>query len=365
MSSVAFSPASHPPLWLRGKNYDLIWFHLSALVCLFLIFPSWILGASATVPIYNFYLLFFGIPHNFLTWSTFLSQEVQEDYQMGTIQVAAAICLVLCGVMYVAPGTDLESWVLSLITYASLWHAYRQHHGICKVYDAVQAKRDRNGEIFEDRKVLNLGFGLTLFSVLVWIFTYPRVEFLLSADAMYDLVYPQVPLHLFQWYTGISLAIFCYGLKKATWDRSQRGLPIPWPQISLMFLALATYILPFAFLPIEALPVGVAIATMYHNIQYFGFVWLFEEKRAELRLESNLSLSKMGSWALKKQWVAFFGVALAYSFVIVGIYGIWPTRLLLVTIYFLAFAHYVIDGYIWTSQCNKNLGGFIQRLTQA
>lgn len=351
------------PMWLQSRGYDLFWFHLSAIFCLLFMIPYVLYGSRATIPIYNIYLIFFGIPHNFLTWSTFLSHEVKGEYELGTIKIAAITCLVLCIIMYISPDTDLESWILSIITYASLWHAYRQHHGICKVYDSVQAKRSGDFSIFADRKILNLGFGLTLSSVIVWIFTYPRVQFLLSADSMYDLIYPQVPFHLFLWYTGISVALFLYGIYKVTWGRYKSGKLIPWPQILLMVMALASYFIPFSCLPISALPVGVAIATMYHNIQYFGFVWLYEGKRGELRKEQNLPLSKMGLWATRQNWVAFFGVALAYSFLIVGIYGIWPTRLLLVTIYFLAFAHYIIDGYIWTSQHNKGLGGVLQRLT--
>lgn len=354
-----------PSLWLQGKTYDLTWFHLSALFCLLFMVPYAIYGAESTVPIYNIYLIFFGIPHNFLTWSTFLSREVKEEYELSTIKVAGLTCGILCLVMYLAPATDLESWILSLITYASLWHAYRQHHGICKIYDSIQAKRFGDSSIFQERKMLNLGFGLTLFSVLVWIFTYNRVEFLLSADAMYDLVFPQVPFHLFQAYTLIAVSLLLYGLKKVTWNRYQRGKFIPWPQILLVTMALATYIIPFATLPISALPVGVAIATMFHNIQYFGFVWLFEETRSQIRQEQSLPISKMGTWASQRNWVAFFGVALAYSLIIVGLYGIWPTRLLLTVIYFLAFAHYIIDGYIWTSRHNKGLGNVMRRLSAA
>ena len=186
-----------PRLWLQSKGYDLVWFHLSALFCLLFMIPSLLYGAAATVPIYNAYLLFFGIPHNFLTWSTFLSREVKGEYEFDAIKVAAITCAVLCGVMYLVPDSDLEGWILSIITYASLWHAYRQHHGICKIYDALQAKRSGAKELFAERKWLNLGFALGLFSVLVWVFVHPRVQFLLSADAMYDLVYPQVPLFLF------------------------------------------------------------------------------------------------------------------------------------------------------------------------
>lgn len=355
MKAATDSTPSSNQLWLHSKSFDLALFHLSALFCLLFMIPYALYQERATVPIYNIYLLFFGIPHNFLTWTTFLSKEVKGEYEFGSIRPALITCFILCLVMYLVPDTDLEGWILSIITYASLWHAYRQHHGICKVYDAVQARRNGAPTIFADRKVINLGFGLCLFSILVWIFTYPRVEFLLSADAMYDLVYPQIPYHLFQGYVAISAAILLYGVKQLTWDRYRRGEFIPWPQLLLMAMALATYIIPFSLLPLEALPVGVAIATMFHNIQYFGFVWLFERTRGDLREEKNLPVSKMGSWATGHNWLAFFGVALAYSFLLVGLYGIWPTRLLLTTIYFLAFAHYIIDGYIWNSQHNHGM----------
>lgn len=350
--------------WLKNSFFDLMLFQLSALFCLAFVIPWYIWGQGATIPVYNIYLIFFGIPHNFLTWSSFVGKHSDQDYQLKPVITAASVCAVICIMMYLNPATELESWILSVITYASLWHAYRQHHGICKVYDSVQSERLGDRRIFEDRKLLNLGFGLCIFSSLVWLFTHEDVKFLLSAEDQYKLVYPRVSFDFFVTWLSFSVAIFVSGLLRLWYLRRKHKLWMPWPQLILMVMALATYSIPFILLPIEALPIGVAIATMFHNIQYFGFVWIFEKTRGSLRSAEKKPLRLMERWAVGKKWHLFLGIALIYSLFMVGFYGVSHSRLILVAIYFLAFAHYIIDGLIWKPNVNLKLTAVIKSLAK-
>ena len=97
----------------------------------------------------------------------------------------------------------------------------------------------------------------------------------------------------------------------------------------------------------------VAIATIFHNIQYFGFVWMFERERTGIMVEKRTGLQMpqrlvhMGAW---KRW---FGVALLYSLAICVFYLAAPKQVGLTLIYFLGFAHYIIDGHIWRGAHNK------------
>ena len=86
---------------------------------------------------------------------------------MKPIYLAALICLFIVVLIPITEGTHINDWVLSLISYVSLWHAYRQHHGICKIYDSIQAKRSGDFSIFHDRKFMNIFLALALNGVLI------------------------------------------------------------------------------------------------------------------------------------------------------------------------------------------------------
>ena len=65
-------------LWLGNLKFDLTFFHLSGVLSLFLLFFYLWKGNEVIFPIYNFYLIFFGIPHNYLTWATLLPGLLHE-----------------------------------------------------------------------------------------------------------------------------------------------------------------------------------------------------------------------------------------------------------------------------------------------
>jgi len=99
---------------------------------------------------------------------------------------------------------------------------------------------------------------------------------------------------------------------------------------------------------------------MFNNIQYFGFVWLFEKTRGGLKQGSRASLRPMERWAVGNKWGTFLGVSFLYSLLMVGMYGVSHSKLVLSLIYFLAFAHYIIDGLIWRTDVNLSLKSVIK-----
>lgn len=361
--STAFSETKKDTsLWIATPTFDLNFFHISGLACLLLILPYFWMGPIVIFPIYNFYLIFFGIPHNYLTWSALLPASARKTFHMEPIYIAAIVCVIIALLIPLTEGTSMNDWVLSLIAYLSLWHAYRQHHGICKVYDAIQANRTKDYTIFNDRKYLNLFFGLALNGVILWVFTHPNIQYFLSADEKYNLIYPVVPRHVFQLYCLGSSLVGIIAFKKCILDRMKAKKYIPWPQISLMSIALLTYIVPYFFLPLSAMPIAVAIGTIYHNIQYFGFVWLFEKYRSKELISQEVPLQLHQRLVHQRSWIQYFSIALMYSIVMLTLYTITPRSVGMTLIYFLATAHYVIDGYIWKKGYNTLLTPVIQRI---
>jgi hypothetical protein len=349
-------------LWMAHRRFDLLFFSLSGLVFLLLLLPYHWWGPAVVFPIYNFYLVFFGLPHNYLTWATVLPTSARKSFKLDPIITAAIVCALISLLIPITRGHGLNDWILSFISYYSLWHAYRQHHGLCKIYDSIQAKRTGDTRIFIDRRWLNLFFGLGSFAVVVWAFTAPRIDYLLSSEESYQLIYPPIPSSLFYAYCIITAAVGLIGLKFSVWDRWRRGAFIPWPQLSLMTVALLTYIVPYYFIPLTAMPLAVAIATMYHNVQYFAFVWLFQKYHAHELQSLGLPLQTPLRLAFSGSWKKYFTVALAYSFLVVAFYKLVPNQVGLTFIYFLGLSHYVIDGYVWRRDVNSAIGGFTSYL---
>ena len=342
-------------LWIQSKKFDTFFYLYSGILCLLLILPYLIWGNDSIWPIYDFYLIAFGLPHNYLTWATLLPKDAKKSFKWESIRAAFVFCAILCVLIPFVKGSNLGDWILSFVAYYSLWHAYRQHHGIAKIYDAVQMKRYQDPTLTKDRESLNLFFGLAANGVIVWAFTHPTIRYLLSPDDSHELIHPVIPWKLFQIYAGITFVTGLYATKRVIFDRYRRGVFIPWPQIQLMAVALATYIVPYIFVPIEALPIPVAIATMFHNIQYFGFVWSFEKHRSA-DMEANQELMGIPQrLAAKKSWKTYFGLALDYSVAIVTLYTLLPKGYGLAVVYFTGIAHYIIDGYLWKSDINLKL----------
>nr|BFD31453.1 hypothetical protein GTC16762_10710 [Pigmentibacter ruber] len=352
-------------LWLKDKNFDLIFFHLSGIFALLLLtFYLW-KGDAVIFPIYNFYLIFFGIPHNYLTWATLLPEQARKTFNMKPIYAAAIVCFIIVLLLPFTEGTTLNDWILSLISYISLWHAYRQHHGICKIYDTIQSKRFNDKTIYADRFYLNLFFPLALYSILLWVFTHENVQYFLSLDEKYNLIYPVIPKNIFYTYCAVTAVIGIIGLKKAIYDRNKQGRHIPWPQLSLMLIAILTYIVPYFFIPVTAMPLAVAIGTIFHNVQYFGFVWLFEKYRTKEMNEANISITFYQKLVSKNAWIKYFSIALTYSIMMIIFYLITPKHVGMTLIYFMALSHYIIDGYMWKKDINKTLSPVLHRISIA
>jgi len=350
-----------PPLWINSRNYDLGFYILSGVASLFLLIPYIIWKEASIWPIYSFYLIFFGLPHNFLTWATLLPPEARKTFRLEPIVTAAIICAIICLLIPPTKGSAFGDWILSFIAYYSLWHAYRQHYGICKIYDSIQSKRTKDASIFSDRKWLNISFGLSAFGIIVWAFTHERVDYLLSPDDKHELIHPVLPLWFFHAYLAAMAFTGVMGIYHTLIKRRMQGKFIPWPQLALISVSLAVYYVPYLFLDLSAIPVPVAIGTIFHNIQYFGFVWAFERERTQQFNNKGTPLSLPLRLVFQGSWKTYGSMALAYSFLVIGAYLALPKLYGLAFIYFIGIAHYIIDGYVWRRDINGTLPGVMDR----
>jgi hypothetical protein len=349
--------------WLSGPLFDLALLILPGLACLLLVLPFVWYGPVVVMPIYTAYLVLFGLPHNYLTWATILPRQSRQALNWELVRTMFLSSLALCALIPLSQGTEFCDWVLSAIALLSIWHVYRQHHGIAKIYDAVQSKRSGDSSIFVDRGLLSLFFGLASLGVLVWVFTHRDVSFLMSSDERYVFVHPVVPWRIYQLYMSITGAIGLVGLKRAVFDRIRAGKSVPVPQLALMTSALASFWGPYLFIPLSAMPLAMAIATIFHNIQYFGFVWLYERGRCEELAREGGTLALPQRLAAEGRWRPYLAWALAFSFAVIAAYAAFPHRLGMFLIYFIGVSHYLVDGSIWRNRDNRHLGRALGRIS--
>jgi hypothetical protein len=363
--ALAAAVESQGSPWLGGSGFDLFFLILPGFACLLLLLPYVAYGPAVVMPIYSIYLVFFGLPHNYLTWATILPKTSRAALNWPVVKAMFLTSLGVCALLPLSalPGlAGMADWVLSAIAVLSIWHVYRQHHGIAKIYDAVQARRTGDRSIFEDRKTLNLFFGLASFGVLVWVFTHKDVRFLMSTDESYAFIHPVVSWRAYQLYLAVTAAAGVVGLKKAVYDRAKRGARVPWPQLALMTASLASFWGPYLLLPLDAIPLAMAIATIFHNVQYFGFVWLYERGRRGVPDRSTLGLSHR--LAVSGRWKSFFGLGLVFSFAVIALYKLAPKELGTFVIYFIGVSHYLVDGSIWRGRDNRHLGPALARIAE-
>ncbi len=365
MTSAESSPTETRNLWLRSPGYDLSFFVLSGFASLLLVGAYPLFGPACVAPIFGIHVAFFSLPHHFLTWSALAPRRVRELNAQSLVLGMLTISLVWCAAIPLSSGTALNDWLLTGLALLAIWHLYRQHHGICKVYDAVQARRTGDASVFRDRRSSNVLLALGSFSMVVWLFTHPHVEYRLSDTDHYTVIHPVLPDWVFHAYLVLMAFSAIWTVERCVLARRRAGKLIPWPQLAIIVTAMLVSGLPFFVVPASAIPLVIAIASLYHILQYFGFVWVFEGHRsAVLAEEPGTSLAWPQRFALQGQWVRYFGAAMLYSSVLIAIYAIDPQRVGLVLIYVSNVAHYLVDGVIWSGRRNRSLGPSIAHIAR-
>lgn len=349
-------------LWLENKRYDQLFYWWSVLPCLALLVPYLMYGSSVVLPIYVLYLVAFGLPHNYLTWAAIFPKTPRKQMNMRVVMLSCLVVFAICLTLPFTRGTHANDVILTVLALVSLWHAYRQHHGICKVYDVVQMRRTGDKQLMQDRKWMNIFMGLALNGIIVWAFTKDYFEYRLSHDESYVFVHPVLPSAVFYCYLAATIAAGALAIKTTIIDRVRRGVFVPWPQIGLATAAIASYIVPYLFIPLVDMPLAVAIGTIYHNIQYFGFVWMFEKNRTANLIDNKQTLQMPQRLVAMGDWKKYFLLAFIYSIAISIAYAALPKSAGTVFIYFIAVSHYVIDGYVWRRGQNTGVSPAFARV---
>ncbi len=344
-----------PSLWLADRTLEGWLFFASAPIASLFFVPYFLWGEAAIAPAYAAHILLFSLPHHLLTWLATVPGAVRRPVRIDLVVIATLVGLGLTALVPLTAGTAASEWLLTGIFVLSVWHLYRQHFGVCKMYDFVQTRRTGDRTLAADRRSLDLFLGLGSFAIIVYVLTLPTLEFSASDVEHYRFAYPHLPREAFWAYLALTIASGLWAIERCVISRLRRGVHVPWPQLGIVALTVTIHNAPFALLPGAALPLVIAAASVFHNLQYFGFVWLFERARSKELAELGTELALPQRLALRGAWRGYFGIAFGYAFAVGAATIALPRDLGALLIYASSLTHYIVDGVIWRRAWNGSM----------
>ncbi len=333
--------------WLVGPRYDLLWFFASMAVpyamALFYLAVGPGPNKVVVLGLYVAFQLLFNLPHNAQTWTLTVMEPAEltahRARYWGSVVVTVAL---LGGTMALSPK---EAWPLlnSLIIYWGYWHLIKQHFGFVRIYEMRQ-RVFGNVDKHLSRAVLYVG-GL---APLVQRIASGQVQLDPGRGAPMTIAHPPIPQELATaWWTvsGVLLALY---LGRQVMLRA-RGLPNAPLAVATIVSALFNFFVALQLL--DDLIVGVAIMTVWHNIQYIGLVWFMSQNRAR-RQGGGAHLVK---WAGQGRVAPYVLVLAVYAVMILAARVALPEPWGAFPITFVVALHYFHDSFIWKISSNPHL----------
>ena len=332
--------------WIVSPRYDLTFFVFSALLT-FAFYGlyrvahhfGFVLSGDNVLITYFVFTALFDQPHIFQTFSRthFDREEFAKRRNLYTWGLAGFIAV---GFVVVA-----MRWEAELIVFAAIygtWHIIRQHAGLMKAYKAVN--RD-----FEP--IDNWLDGLTLytgmFACLFNDYSDIRGPIVIYRDLQAR--FPSLPAHLGEtMWSAFLILLMLYGARQ-TW-RVMEGKTINVPKILLMAAALITHYFVF-FATATPFLVAEALETVYHDVQYQGWIMHYQRNRFP-----NLK-------RIVLKWFCFamlYGVAVG-TVEVLGLMNRGWAMWLFIPFTMLVLYHYYVDGLIWRFREYPELRAMLRR----
>jgi hypothetical protein len=332
LAAGSMAVTRQPLRWIVSPRYDLSFFVLSCALT-FLFYGlyriahswGWFLRGDSILITYFLFTAFFDHPHIFQTFSRthFDREEFAHRKTLYTWGIAAFI---VGGLIVTAFGWEAQLIVGTAIY--GTWHIIRQHVGLVKAYKVL------NGDWEPIDNWLDLGtFYTGMFACLFKDYSdiHDPIEIYRGLRAQF----PSLPGELGDIAWTVFLVLLMLWGARQTW-RAMEGKTVNLPKILLMGAALSTHYFVF-FATATPFLVAEALETVYHDVQYQG--WMMHYQKRRFPDYKRIAL----------QW---FGVAMVYGVVvgIIEIYGLmnrgWAMWLF-VPFTMIVLWHYYVDGLIW------------------
>jgi hypothetical protein len=318
--------------WLVSPRYDLFFFIGSCALTLVFYglyriahhFGFFLRGDSILITYFLFTALF-DHPHIFQTFSR-THYDREEFARRRPLYTWGLAAFILAGFLVTALGYEAH-----LIVFAAIfgtWHIIRQHSGFIKVYKVL------NGDLEPiDNWLDSLTFYTGMFACLFNDYSDIRGPIVIYRDLQAQ--FPSLPANFGETIWSLFLVLLVLFGARQTW-RAMEGKPLNIPKLLLMAAALSTHYFVF-FATATPFLVAEALETVYHDVQYQGWIMHFQRRRFP---------------EVKGIILKWSGIALLYGLVIgivetIGLMSRGWAMWVFVPFTMIVLFHYYVDGLVW------------------
>ena len=318
--------------WLVSPRYDLFFFVGScaltfAFYGLYRVahhFGFFLRGDSILIT-YFLFTAFFDHPHIFQTFSRthFDRDEFARRRRLYTWGLPGFIAA-----GFAATAAGYEAHLIVLAAVFGTWHIIRQHAGLMKAYKIINRDLDPI-----DNRLDSLTFYTGMFACFFNDYSGIRGPIVVYNDLRVN--FPSLPPQVGRWvWTAFLGLLVAYGAR-LVW-RAMEGRPLNVPKLLLMAAALSTHYFVF-FATMTPFLVAEALETVYHDVQYQGWIGYYQRKRFP---------------DVRRVTLKWLSLALVYGLVVgvIEVLGLmhrgWAMWLF-VPFTMIVLFHYYVDGLVW------------------
>ncbi len=318
--------------WLVSAQFDICFFIGSCLLTfLFFGFYSiahwfdFVLRGDAILITYFVFTAIFDHPHIFQTFAR-THLDAEEFQQRRGLYTWGLLGFITAG--FIITALKLEAWLIVVAAIYGTWHIIRQHAGFVKMYKVLNEDLEPL-----DNRLDFLLFYTGMFACFFHDYGDVQQPIVIYGDLRVN--FPSLPgaWGSLLWWLFLGLLIL-FGLRQ-TW-RVIEGKPINLPKVLLMTAALSTHYFVF-FATMTPFLVAEALETVYHDVQYQG--WMIHYQRKRFPRVRGL----VGRWL---GLALLYGIAVG-SIEVLGLMQRGWAMWLFVPFTMIVIYHYYVDGLIW------------------
>ena len=264
----------HSARWLVSPRYDALFFLGSALLVVPMV---WLyrglegrilpLGSDNVLAAYFVFAALFDHPHIFQSFSRTLADPI-ERARHRYLHTVGLLAFIAGGFVISAVGLDRQFIVVAAMY--GTWHIARQHWGFLRVYKAL----NKDYGPLQDRLDWLLFYGGT---VALWLMGYTDVGNKITVYRALTAPFPDIPLWLANTAMRLFVVVLAVYIGHQIFRRAE-GKPLNLPKLLLLGCALGTHAYVYVGTNFPFL-VAEAVQTIFHDVQYQGFIMHFQRRR--------------------------------------------------------------------------------------
>ena len=329
--------------WIISPFGDLFFFIGTPLLCLVTMLPMRALFDSQTIAFYA--LALFATGHHLPGFMRAYGDPTLFATFKEKFIVAPVVVLLVTAL---AQFNTLHGLFLMVLVW-EIWHLFMQHYGIMRIYDA-------KNKVFS-RLNARLDWLMTLCAfVVVVIYSPEYFHRILDHNQKVGLPFlsTELTLLLKDLLYYVTLAVLAAYLGNLI-HRAATGQKISLPKVAVM--ATTVFIIYYGWIHINDLVIGYAAFAVFHDIQYFAIVWVYNNNLVKRQERTTKVLRTFFTTRTLPILAAYILVCFAYGSInmmegflkseqtikFVEIFVITSTLL-----------HYYFDGFIWKMRDRKN-----------